>query len=109
MTLNIFQVFNFWLQYKFANVSQLCEISLQSFRSLGMYFVLDLTGQLESSPKGYNNKALINVSALIACTVVSEQRVNISPRPPEPRRLPRSRSSLHSRRRRRRSRCALKE
>ena len=43
-----------------------------------MYFVLDLTGQLELSPKGYVNKSLMKVSALEACTVVSEQQVNFS-------------------------------
>ncbi len=51
-----------------------------------MYFVLDLTGQLELSPKGYVNKTLIKVSALEAWTVVSEQQVNLytSSRAPSP-------------------------
>ncbi len=43
-----------------------------------LYFVLDLTGQLKLSPKGYVNKSLIKVSALEACTVVSKQQINLS-------------------------------
>ena len=46
--------------------------------SLCIYFVLDLTGQLKPSPKGFVNKSLIKVSTLEAYTVVFEQQINLS-------------------------------
>ncbi len=40
--------------------------------------MLDLTGQLKLSPKGYVNGSLTKVSALEACTVVFEQQIKLS-------------------------------
>ena len=79
-------------------------LSVAAFMSLCMYFVHDLTGQLKLTPKGYVNKWLIKVSAPTAVQLFSSN-VSTPPSSPEPRRLPKSRSSLRSRRRRSRSRC----
>ena len=80
-----------------------------NFKSTYWYvFCACFDATIKIAAKGYVNNKLIKVSALTAVQLFSSNE-SISPRPPEPRRLPRSWSSLHSRCRRRRPQCALKE